>query len=142
MAQADPFPPVTNVRIEAAANSGVIPSRAAGLRANQFGRLRRQFGEKAQVGEYLLHSLRGFGGNAMRRCAELLVNGLSAVAPLFAFLLLLKAFPGALATARQQHTATLLPSGKVLVAGGTVNSGALACVEVYDRATFAWSAAG
>jgi N-acetylneuraminic acid mutarotase len=38
------------------------------------------------------------------------------------------------------HTATLLPSGKVLVAGG--NSGvATATAEIYDPATNAWSAA-
>ena len=51
---------------------------------------------------------------------------------------------GSLATARQAHTATLLPSGKVLVAGGENNSGSgpLASAELYDPATNAWSAAG
>src|SRR5450759_38673 len=51
---------------------------------------------------------------------------------------------GSLITARQDHTATLLPSGQVLVAGGfNYNSGnALASAELYDPATNTWSAAG
>src|SRR5436309_6975096 len=40
---------------------------------------------------------------------------------------------GSLATARSFHTATLLPNGKVLVAGGYSN-GALATAELYDAA--------
>ena len=39
---------------------------------------------------------------------------------------------GSLATARTTHTATLLPNGKVLVAGGSGPSGFLASAEVYD----------
>ena len=48
-----------------------------------------------------------------------------------------------LATARYHHTATLLPSGKVLVAGGQ-GTGAvvLASAELYDPASNSWSAAG
>jgi len=49
---------------------------------------------------------------------------------------------GSLATAREYHTATLLPSGKVLVAGGVGNSGRLASAELYDPASNTWSAAG
>lgn len=53
---------------------------------------------------------------------------------------------GALATARSYHTATLLPSGKVLVVGGANynDSGQfyLASAELYDPATNGWSAAG
>src|ERR1035437_8921900 len=46
---------------------------------------------------------------------------------------------GSLTTARQQHTATLLPSGKVLVAGGyNGSSGVLASAELYDPTTNAW----
>ncbi len=42
------------------------------------------------------------------------------------------------------HTATLLPSGKVLVAGGVKggSSPPLAAAEVYDPALGTWSAAG
>ena len=47
-----------------------------------------------------------------------------------------------MATARQNHTTTLLPSGKVLVAGGYGNNGDLASAELYDPATGAWSSAG
>ena len=46
---------------------------------------------------------------------------------------------GSLATARCVHTATLLPSGKVLVAGG-FNSSDLNSAELYDPATGLWSA--
>ena len=40
------------------------------------------------------------------------------------------------------HTATLLPSGQVLVAGGLDNSSALASTELYDPTSNTWSAAG
>jgi hypothetical protein len=46
---------------------------------------------------------------------------------------------GPLNVARFQHTATLLPSGKVLVVGGNSPSGALATAELYDPATGTWS---
>jgi hypothetical protein len=37
---------------------------------------------------------------------------------------------------REEHTATLLPNGKVLLAGGaTGSSGTIASVELYDAAT-------
>ena len=49
---------------------------------------------------------------------------------------------GSLATARQVHTATLLPSGQVLVAGGQNSSGALSSAELYDPATGTWAATG
>ena len=51
---------------------------------------------------------------------------------------------GSLASARVLHTATLLPSGQVLVAGGYNGSSgtALASAELYDPATNTWSAAG
>ena len=39
---------------------------------------------------------------------------------------------GSLATAREVHTATLLPNGKVLVAGGFGTSHYLASAELYD----------
>src|SRR5674476_240527 len=49
---------------------------------------------------------------------------------------------GSLITARNAHTATLLPSGQVLVAGGFGSSGVLVSAELYDPATNTWSAAG
>jgi hypothetical protein len=49
---------------------------------------------------------------------------------------------GNLNTAREAHTATLLPDGKVLVAGGLGSSGVLNSSEVYDPATGAWTASG
>jgi hypothetical protein len=48
---------------------------------------------------------------------------------------------GSLNTARVGHTATLLPNGKVLVAGGTLNaSDSLASAELYDPASEIWTA--
>src|ERR1700736_6034621 len=50
---------------------------------------------------------------------------------------------GSLATARYDHTATLLPNGKVLVAGGTDNSfHAVTSAELYDPASGTWMATG
>ena len=49
---------------------------------------------------------------------------------------------GSLATARERHTATLLPSDKVLVTGGDGNSGPLEGVELYDPMSNTWSTAG
>ena len=48
---------------------------------------------------------------------------------------------GSLANARQSHTATLLPNGKVLVAGG-YNGTSLSSAELYDPATGIWTATG
>ena len=52
--------------------------------------------------------------------------------------------PAAFATGRYYHTATLLPNGKVLVAGGnfTGTGGALASAELYDPASGTWTATG
>src|SRR5581483_5578764 len=47
---------------------------------------------------------------------------------------------GSLGTGRGQHTATLLPNGKILVAGGYPNAGPLASTEVYDPASGLFSA--
>ena len=49
---------------------------------------------------------------------------------------------GSLATARSSHTATLLPNGKVLVAGGIDSVIALASAELYDPASGTWTATG
>lgn len=45
----------------------------------------------------------------------------------------------ALAIGRLSHTATVLPSGKVMVAGGVNASGPTASVEVYDPANNTWA---
>jgi N-acetylneuraminic acid mutarotase len=47
-----------------------------------------------------------------------------------------------LATERYDHTANLLPNGKVLVAGGRNGSGGLASAELYDPATNMWAGTG
>ena len=49
---------------------------------------------------------------------------------------------GSLVAGRYYHTATLLPNGKVLVAGGIGNTGLLASAELYDPATGTWTATG
>jgi hypothetical protein len=50
---------------------------------------------------------------------------------------------GSLGTARENHTATLLPSGKVLVAAGhNDSSGYLNSAELYDPASGSWSSTG
>ncbi|KFE72517.1 hypothetical protein DB31_0780 [Hyalangium minutum] len=50
---------------------------------------------------------------------------------------------GRMAVARRNHTATLLPGGRVLVTGGTDGSGgSQRSAEVYDLATGRWSPAG
>jgi WD40 repeat protein len=50
---------------------------------------------------------------------------------------------GSLATARLNHTATLLPNGKVLVAGGNDNSSrGLSSAELYDPASGTWTETG
>ena len=48
---------------------------------------------------------------------------------------------GGLTTGRYIHTATLLPTGKVLVAGG-FDGAQLASAELYDSVTGAWTFAG
>ncbi|MEB2324611.1 MAG: kelch repeat-containing protein, partial [Sorangiineae bacterium] len=48
---------------------------------------------------------------------------------------------GSLVTGRSEHTASVLGSGKVLVAGGN-NGGALASAELYDPTTGTWAATG
>ena len=50
---------------------------------------------------------------------------------------------GSLNTARQNHTATLLRNGKLLVAGGSDDNGTvLASAELYDPTTGTWSLTG
>ena len=49
---------------------------------------------------------------------------------------------GSLGSARVAHTATLLPNGKVLVAGGYDGANALASAELYDPASGSWTATG
>src|SRR5262249_56054413 len=49
---------------------------------------------------------------------------------------------GSMATARANHTATLLLNGQVLVAGGYDFPNLLASAELYDPATGVWAATG
>ncbi len=49
---------------------------------------------------------------------------------------------GTMATARTDFTATLLPGGKVLIAGGYVSSAYSATAELYDPASGTWSSTG
>jgi len=49
---------------------------------------------------------------------------------------------GSLNIARSKHTATLLPNGKVLVAGGGGSSGLTSSTELYDPATGTWMLTG
>jgi len=52
---------------------------------------------------------------------------------------------GTMLTNRTLHTATLLPNGTVLVAGGTASvglDGGLSSAEIYDPGTNTWSSAG
>src|SRR2546421_11117981 len=51
-------------------------------------------------------------------------------------------YTGSLNTARFHHTATLLPDGRVLVAGGEHRSIPLPSAELYDPATGTWSQTG
>ena len=49
---------------------------------------------------------------------------------------------GSLSTARSSHTATLLPSGKVLVAAGQGSTSPLSSAELYDPAAGTWTTTG
>lgn len=72
-------------------------------------------------------------------CVSVVVLGLSAAAavnaaPFFA--------TGPMSTPREGHTATLLPNGKVLVAGGYSNTDDVSSAELYDPATGLWTTTG
>ena len=49
---------------------------------------------------------------------------------------------GTLTTARDYHTATLLPDGRVLVSGGYSGTAALPSAELYDPSTGIWTVTG
>ena len=49
---------------------------------------------------------------------------------------------GSLITGRDDHTATLLPNGQVLVAGGLDSNNFLASAELYDPASGTWTETG
>lgn len=46
-----------------------------------------------------------------------------------------------LSVSREEHSATLLPDGRVLIVGGRSDTGVLSSAELYDPATDFWSAA-
>ena len=52
------------------------------------------------------------------------------------------AFTASVHTARDGHTATLLPNGNVVVAGGENNNAAVASTEVYSPLTSSWTNSG
>jgi hypothetical protein len=52
------------------------------------------------------------------------------------------ALTGSVNTARADHTATLLPNGQVLVAGGENATGFLASAELYNPSTGGWTVTG
>ena len=68
--------------------------------------------------------------------------GLTATAELFNPGSLTFSYTGTLTTARAEHTATLLPDGKVLIVGGIDANGSLASAELYDPSTGKFSSAG
>jgi hypothetical protein len=49
---------------------------------------------------------------------------------------------GNMTTARQFHTATMLPNGKIMIAGGASGESTLATTELYDPSTGAFTATG
>ena len=51
-------------------------------------------------------------------------------------------FTGSMTTNRENHTATLLPNGTLLVAGGNANDGSayLSSAELYNPGSGAWTA--
>jgi N-acetylneuraminic acid mutarotase len=79
---------------------------------------------------------------------RILVIALAPAALLFASSVLQPAQAGIWVTtgpmniARSGHTATLLPNGKVLVAGGGYNRGFFSSAELYDPATGTWTTTG
>src|SRR5579862_1208521 len=52
------------------------------------------------------------------------------------------AITGSLNTAKEDHTATLLTNGQVLVAGGENSTGFLASAELYNPSTGKWTVTG
>ncbi len=49
---------------------------------------------------------------------------------------------GSLAEAREEHTATMLPDGRVLIVGGNSVTGALTSAEIYDPLTGSFAVTG
>ena len=84
------------------------------------------------------------GSSAVRRLIPLLVVLVGAASAPVAQAGVFGVFTatGSLTTARNGATASVLPGGKVLIAGGDGNSGVLASAELYDPATGLFTTTG
>ena len=95
---------------------------------------------------YMIHqeSRRGAGAILALSLAVVFLVGLFevAVSPAVAQSSGTWALTGSLNTARAGHTATLLPNGQVLVAGGENTTGVLASAELYNPSTGRWTVTG
>lgn len=94
---------------------------------------------------------RGLFPDALCSRAAILGRGFAIVVVFFCVRLLLQScgatpfqweYTGSLNEARENLTATLLPDGKVLVAGGFGSIGQLGSAEIYDPITGLWSITG
>ena len=95
------------------------------------------------AGEYFVTISNSYGGIVSRTVVVDFTNAPPVVIQQEAF-----AYTGAMGAARTWHTATLLPNGKVLVAGGAPDrnpnrdSGFLSSSELYDPIKGTWTATG
>ncbi len=102
-------------------------------------------GQVEKTADTIVHHALRRAPSAYRHPVNTVLTWLAALVMLLTTTLA-QAVPGwgsaaSLTTGRYTHTATLLPSGKVLVAGG-YNFGYVASAELYDPATNTWSVAG
>jgi N-acetylneuraminic acid mutarotase len=82
-------------------------------------------------------------GLAMAAITTLTILGLGSVAPALAQITTLSwSYTGSLGIARERHTATLLPNGKVLVIGGRNSARTFNTAELYDPDSGTWRLTG